>query len=72
MHLTRYRQLLPTQDHRLTSFGPLTEEDTGSLFMKMTARSFYRRLDFWNDKKGMAYGDPLNGKMLLIATQDGD
>lgn len=32
--------------------------------------AFIDGLDFWNNKKGMAYGDPINGKMLLISTQD--
>ncbi len=33
--------------------------------------AFVDGIDFWNDKKGMIYGDPMNGKMLLITTNDG-
>ncbi|MBS1488589.1 MAG: oxidoreductase [Bacteroidetes bacterium] len=33
--------------------------------------AFIDGLDFWNNEKGIAYGDPLQGKMLLIATHDG-
>lgn len=33
--------------------------------------AFIDGADFWNDKKGIAYGDPINGKMLLLATNDG-
>ncbi|MBI1769345.1 MAG: oxidoreductase [Bacteroidetes bacterium] len=33
--------------------------------------AFIDGIDFWNDKKGMIYGDPINGKMLLISTNDG-
>lgn len=33
--------------------------------------AFIDGLDFWNEQKGIAYGDPLSGKMLLIATTDG-
>ncbi|HTH55112.1 MAG TPA: YCF48-related protein [Cyclobacteriaceae bacterium] len=32
---------------------------------------FIDGIDFWNDKKGLIYGDPMNGKMLLISTIDG-
>ena len=33
--------------------------------------AFIDGIDFWNDKKGIAYGDPINGKMLLLSTEDG-
>jgi len=32
--------------------------------------AFIDGLDFWNHKKGMAYGDPIGGAMLLLSTQD--
>ncbi len=32
--------------------------------------AFIDGLDFWNNKKGVAYGDPINGKMLLVSTPD--
>jgi photosystem II stability/assembly factor-like uncharacterized protein len=33
--------------------------------------AFIDGVDFWNDKKGIAYGDPINGRMLLLSTLDG-
>ncbi|MCK7554602.1 hypothetical protein MKQ70_06115 [Chitinophaga sedimenti] len=32
---------------------------------------FYDGLDFWNDKEGIAVGDPLNGTFSLLHTSDG-
>ena len=32
---------------------------------------FIDGIDFWNDKKGLIYGDPINGKMFLLSTIDG-
>ncbi len=42
-----------------------------SVYQNDIKEAFIDGLDFWNDKKGMAYGDPIKGKMLLISTQDG-
>ncbi|HLZ16613.1 MAG TPA: YCF48-related protein [Cyclobacteriaceae bacterium] len=42
-----------------------------SVYQNDAKEAFIDGLDFWNDKKGLAYGDPIQGKMLLIATQDG-
>ncbi|GHN01292.1 oxidoreductase [Cytophagales bacterium WSM2-2] len=33
--------------------------------------AFIDGIDFWSDKKGMIYGDPINGRMLMISTSDG-
>jgi photosystem II stability/assembly factor-like uncharacterized protein len=33
--------------------------------------AFFDGMDFWNDKEGMIYGDPIEGKMLLLHTIDG-
>ena len=33
--------------------------------------AFFDGIDFWNDKEGMVYGDPIDGKMLLLSTIDG-
>ncbi len=41
-----------------------------SVYQNDNKDAFIDGLDFWNNKKGMAYGDPINGKMLLISTQD--
>jgi photosystem II stability/assembly factor-like uncharacterized protein len=42
-----------------------------SVYQNDNKDAFIDGLDFWNEKKGMAYGDPIEGKMLLISTQDG-
>ncbi len=42
-----------------------------SVYRNENKEAFIDGIDFWNDKKGIAYGDPINGKMLLISTQDG-
>lgn len=33
--------------------------------------AFLDGLDFWNDENGLAYGDPIGGRMLLVSTHDG-
>lgn len=33
--------------------------------------AFFDGIDFWNDKEGIIYGDPINGRMLLLKTTDG-
>lgn len=33
--------------------------------------AFFDGVDFWNDKEGLIYGDPIDGKMLLLRTGDG-
>ncbi|HPM29449.1 MAG TPA: YCF48-related protein [Chryseolinea sp.] len=33
--------------------------------------AFFDGIDFWNDKEGIIYGDPIDGKMLLLRTKDG-
>lgn len=35
------------------------------------AKAFIDGVDFWNEKEGIMYGDPLSGKMLLLQTKDG-
>jgi len=32
---------------------------------------FFDGIDFWNNKEGMIYGDPIKGRMLLMSTHDG-
>lgn len=32
---------------------------------------FFDGIDFWNNKEGMIYGDPINKRMLLLCTKDG-
>ncbi len=33
--------------------------------------AFFDGIDFWNSKEGIVYGDPIDGKMLLLRTTDG-
>jgi photosystem II stability/assembly factor-like uncharacterized protein len=33
--------------------------------------AFFDGIDFWNDKEGMIYGDPIRGRMMLLRTGDG-
>ncbi|MEP2669200.1 MAG: YCF48-related protein [Cyclobacteriaceae bacterium] len=33
--------------------------------------AFIDGIDFWNEKEGLIYGDPIDGKMLLLKTSDG-
>ncbi len=35
------------------------------------AAAFIDGADFWNDQDGLVYGDPIDGKMLLLRTLDG-
>lgn len=42
-----------------------------SVYTNTHADAFFDGIDFWNDKEGMIYGDPLDGKMLLLRTTDG-
>jgi photosystem II stability/assembly factor-like uncharacterized protein len=35
------------------------------------ADAFIDGVDFWNDTEGLMYGDPIDGRMLLIKTTDG-
>ncbi len=42
-----------------------------SVYHNEDKNAFIDGIDFWNNKKGIAYGDPINGRMLLMATQDG-
>ncbi|HNX66319.1 MAG TPA: YCF48-related protein [Bacteroidales bacterium] len=33
--------------------------------------AFFDGMDFWNEKEGIIYGDPLNGRLYLASTTDG-
>jgi hypothetical protein len=33
--------------------------------------AFFDGIDFWNNKEGIIYGDPINGHMLMLSTIDG-
>lgn len=33
--------------------------------------AFFDGIDFWNEKEGIIYGDPVDGKLLVLVTADG-
>lgn len=33
--------------------------------------AFFDGIDFWNESEGIIYGDPINGRLLLLNTSDG-
>jgi len=35
------------------------------------ADAFFDGIDFWNEREGMIYGDPIEGHMFLLITKDG-
>jgi len=41
------------------------------VYTKTHPDAFFDGMDFWNDKEGIIYGDPIDGKMLLLYTVDG-
>ena len=42
-----------------------------SVYSNSNKEAFFDGMDFWNDKEGIIYGDPIDGKMLLLQTTDG-
>jgi photosystem II stability/assembly factor-like uncharacterized protein len=34
-------------------------------------RSFFNAMAFWDDRRGIAFSDPIEGKLLIISTRDG-
>lgn len=42
-----------------------------TVYENKVAQAFIDGIDFWNDKEGLAYGDPIVSKLLLIRTKDG-
>lgn len=50
--------------------------DDGGISWKEVYRNesseiFLDGIDFWDDKNGIIYGDPINGQMILLKTSDG-
>ena len=35
------------------------------------ANIFFDAMDFWNDQQGIAFGDPIDGHLVIIRTEDG-
>jgi photosystem II stability/assembly factor-like uncharacterized protein len=46
-------------------------KDWSIVFTHADTAAFFDGIDFWNDKEGIIYGDPIGGKMLLLKTSDG-
>ncbi len=57
----------PTRAYRTEDGG----EHWGLAFEDARAEPFYDALDFWDARRGVAFGDPLNGRLLMIETNDG-
>lgn len=53
----------------------LRTDDGGSnwniVYTNNDSMAFFDGVDFWNDREGIIYGDPINGRMLLLSTADG-
>lgn len=52
---------------RTTNGGQTWEE----VYRNNHAAVFIDGIDFWNNKEGMLYGDPIDGKLFLMITLDG-
>jgi photosystem II stability/assembly factor-like uncharacterized protein len=52
----------------------LRTEDGGktwaTVFTSTHADAFFDGIDFWNDREGLLYGDPMDGTLLLLRTTD--
>jgi photosystem II stability/assembly factor-like uncharacterized protein len=46
-------------------------ENWKSVYSNQHHDAFFDGIDFWNNKEGILYGDPIDGKMLLLRTTDG-
>ncbi len=46
-------------------------ENWKSVYSNQHNDAFFDGIDFWNNKEGIIYGDPIDGKMLLLRTMDG-
>jgi photosystem II stability/assembly factor-like uncharacterized protein len=41
------------------------------VYTNQASLAFIDGVDFWNDREGIMYGDPIKGRMLLLHTKDG-
>lgn len=41
------------------------------VYRNMDSAVFLDGMKFWDNQNGIAFGDPMNGKMLIVTTQDG-
>lgn len=47
------------------------EDETSIVYQEDHEKAFYDAMDFWNDKEGIAIGDPTDGCLSIIITRDG-
>lgn len=47
------------------------EDETKTVYQEDHEKAFYDSMDFWNDKEGIAIGDPTDDCMSIIITRDG-
>ncbi|MHA7099272.1 WD40/YVTN/BNR-like repeat-containing protein [Roseivirga pacifica] len=40
-------------------------------YFSMAEGTFYDAMDFWNEQEGIAFGDAINGRLLVLKTKDG-
>lgn len=41
------------------------------VYQNKDTAAFFDGIDFWNNREGIIYGDPINGRMLILKTKDG-
>ncbi|MEC7755182.1 YCF48-related protein [Roseivirga sp. UBA1976] len=58
---------LPAVIYKTTDGGQNWEQK----YFSMVEGTFYDAMDFWNEKEGIAFGDAINGRLLILKTTDG-
>lgn len=58
---------LPAVIYKTTDGGQNWEQK----YWSMVEGTFYDAMDFWNDQEGIAFGDAMNGRLLILKTSDG-
>lgn len=58
---------LPAVIYKTTDGGQNWEQK----YFSMAEGTFYDAMDFWNDKEGIAFGDAIDGRLLILKTSDG-
>ncbi len=58
---------LPAVIYKTTDGGQYWEQK----FLRTVEGTFYDAMDFWNDKEGIAFGDAMDGRLLILRTFDG-
>jgi photosystem II stability/assembly factor-like uncharacterized protein len=52
----------------ITNNGGITWEE---MYSNNAEEAFFDGVDFWDDKNGIIYGDPVKGRMLILTTANG-